>query len=1233
MRLEDLTCGARVTGIIGDAPVTVVAADWIGGNALRLTYRTDADHTGGSRLDDRILYRDHEPKLALARQGTAFDLTADGAAFKLATEALRIRMAGRFDPMLAVHTSELEPLPHQIQAVYGELIQRTPLRFLLADDPGAGKTIMAGLYIKELMLRGDLERCLIVAPGGLVEQWQDELGEKFGMHFELLTRQLAEAIPATADSSVFTKHNLLIARMDQLSRADDLKDQLDKTDWDLVVVDEAHRMSAHYFGNELKKTKRYQLGELLGRHARHFLLMTATPHAGREEDFQLFLALLDTDRFEGRYRDGVHAVSTDGLMRRMVKEDLKTFDGRPLFPERRAYTVAYELSDAEHDLYEAVTQYVREEMSRADRLKEQGDSKRGFTVGFALTVLQRRLASSPEAILQSLVRRHARLKKRRDEMRFGTASAIDNDLARRLSELLGRDVSDAADELDDVPGGEAEETESEVADAATAARTVAELDKELAILADLIEVARRVRHSGTDKKWTELRDLLTNNVLATKPSAAADADGTSVFPSPVGMLPGLGDCMPGKGAIPGQGVLPAAGPADPARKIIIFTEHRDTLEYLADRIRGLLGRHAAVVTIHGGVRREERRKITELFTQDVDTLVLVATDAAGEGLNLQRAHLMVNYDLPWNPNRIEQRFGRIHRIGQTEVCHLWNLVAADTREGMVFTRLLDKIAEQAKAYHGKVFDVLGEAFEGQPLKDLLIEAIRYGNDPKVRARLHQVIDATVGDGLPKLIAERAAHADIFAAADLEKWRARMDEVSRRRLQPHYISAFFREAFKELGGRLSERESGRYEIRHVPREIRDRDRQTGTAPAPVLEKYERVTFDKDLTRIEGKPKADLLAPCHPLLDAVTDLIIERHGTLLKQGTILADRHDPGIEPRLLVAVTHEITDGHHSARTITKKFGFAEISGAENAAEGNSGEGLPRALSAGEARYLDYEPLNDPERTAASPLTHVPWLSTGVDQVALDWAVTEGMPEELARTRDLVTTRVGQIRRLVKQRLTGEINYWDMRHMELLEAQSAGKSLKMKPETAYARARDLERRLEKRLAELNADEDLIARPPVISAAALIVPQGFLDKALGATIPGLFARHTTKTDQRAVAAVLAAERALGREPKEMPHNNPGYDIESRSLDGHLVFIEVKGRIEGADEFWVTKTEVLQGKNSGAGSRLALVSVSPLGASFDEVRYIVDPFRGVGFGSFAATGVLANWKTEWNRGGEPV
>ncbi len=785
-RLEDLTPGARVRGVLVNVPVTVIDVAWHGGNAVTLTYRDDTGH-----VDQMLLYRDREAALGVEKASRAYAFDGDPHLFRLAAEALRIRMAARFDPMLAVTTSDLEPLPHQIKAVYGELLPRTPLRFLLADDPGAGKTIMAGLYVKELMLRGDLARCLVVAPGSLVEQWQEELLDKFGLRFELLTRSLMDGL---LDESAFERYPLLIARMDQLSRSDDLREQLERADFDLVVVDEAHRMSAHYYGSEVQTTKRYDLGRLLGRVTRHLLLMTATPHAGNEADFQLFMALLDGDRFEGRYRDGVHSVDTEGLMRRMVKEDLLTFEGKPLFPERRADTLNYELSPAEQDLYDAVTEYVREQMNRAEQLTKEGEGRRGNTVGFALTVLQRRLASSPEAILRSLERRRRRLEARRTELQSpGTGS----ELERRLAQLLGRAERLDDDALDDLTGEELETAEDAVVDAASAARTLAELDKEIAILGDLVELATRVRLSGTDRKWTELRSLLLDE------QAMYDRDGSR-------------------------------------RKIIIFTEHKDTLNYLVDQVRALLGRDEAVVAIHGGVAREQRRAAQELFTQDKDTLFLVATDAAGEGLNLQRAHLMVNYDLPWNPNRIEQRFGRIHRIGQTEVCRLWNLVAGDTREGQVFERLLSKVEEQRRAYQGKVFDVLGEAFEGRPLRDILIEAIRYGDRPEVRARLDHVIDKEVSQGLDKLMQERALHLDALADSDVFELRRRMEEARARRLQPHYVRALFTEAFRQLGGRMSPREAGRWEITHVPSEVRDRDRQIGLA-APVLLRYERVCF--------------------------------------------------------------------------------------------------------------------------------------------------------------------------------------------------------------------------------------------------------------------------------------------------------------------------------------------------------------------------------------------------------
>src|SRR5690554_3028791 len=392
--LEELTPGTVVNGLLPNKPVTVINVQWHGFDVIEVTYKD-----GSGVLGNELIFRDREPELEIAKKSLPWSFSGDGALFKLVSEAYRIRLAYLFDPLLAVHTSLLEPLPHQITAVYGEMLNRQPLRFLLADDPGAGKTIMAGLLIKELLIRGDLSRCLICAPGNLVEQWQDELYQRFQLPFAIITRDQVER---SLTGNPFAELNLVIIRLDQISRNEELQAKLEQTDWDLIICDEAHKMSASYFGGEVKFTKRYRLGQLLSKITRHFLLLTATPHNGKEEDFQLFMALLDPDRFEGRFRDGIHRTDVAGLMRRMVKEDLLTFDGRYLFPERIAYTVNYELSPAEAELYKLVTDYVREEFNRAETLANEG---RKGTVGFALTILQRRLASSPEAIYQSLRRR------------------------------------------------------------------------------------------------------------------------------------------------------------------------------------------------------------------------------------------------------------------------------------------------------------------------------------------------------------------------------------------------------------------------------------------------------------------------------------------------------------------------------------------------------------------------------------------------------------------------------------------------------------------------------------------------------------------------------------------------------------------------------------------------------------------------------------------------------------
>jgi SNF2 family DNA or RNA helicase len=1167
-RLEDLTQGAAISGILPDEIVTVVSAQWIGSEIIDLTYK---DASG--RLSNELVYRDREPQLSVAEKGRPWSFDGDGGLLRLVSEAYRINLAYLFDPVLAVHTSMVDPLPHQITAVYEEMLPRQPLRYLLADDPGSGKTIMTGLLIKELLVRGDLHRCLIVCPGSLVEQWQDELSQRFGLDFDIITR---EKIESSRSGNPFVENNLVIGRLDHLSRNEDVQARLMQTDWDLIVCDEAHKMSASFFSGEIKETKRYKLGKMLAGLCRHFLLLSATPHNGKEEDFQLFMALLDGDRFEGKFRDGVHQTDTSDLMRRLIKEDLRKFDGRPLFPERLAYSVNYTLSNDEAALYAQVTEYVQEEMNRADRLAREGQGRRGNNVGFALTILQRRLASSPEAIYQSLQRRRNRLGKRLREEQFqkrglDVASALpeseryssgaylgQQDALRTIREddpgyLSDEDIED----LEDAPESEIERAEAEIADKATAARTIVELQAEIRSLERLENLALRVRQSGTDRKWEELSRLLQ--------------DREEMF-----------------------------DPNGHRRKLIIFTEHRDTINYLRDRIGSLLGRPEAVVVIHGGLGREERRKAQEEFTQNPDVQVLLATDAAGEGVNLQRAHLMVNYDLPWNPNRIEQRFGRIHRIGQTEVCHLWNLVAAGTREGEVFLRLFEKLEEERKALGGKVFDVLGKVFGDQPLRELLIEAIRYGNAPETRERLNQRIDAALDrKHIQELLEERALTRDTMDSSKIMEVKEEMERAEARRLQPHFIGAFFVEAFKLLGGTMREREPGRYEISHVPALIRSRDRQIGRGVS-VLSKYERIAFDKELVAIPGKPLAAFVCPGHGLLDAVIDITLEQHRGLLKRGAILVDPDDPGTDPRALVYLEHSVQDARidraGNRRVVSKRVEFVELTPQGTARE------------AGPAPYLDYRPIEPDERSAIEGDLQQEWLSGALEMKAIQYAAWKLVPDHLRDVRDRREELVQRIKVAVKERLTKEITYWDNRATQLKLQELAGRQPRLNSENAKRRRDDLAERLQRRMEELEQERQVSPQSPVVMGGALVVPIGLLNLRLGredGPEVAADAQARAEVERLAMEAVIEAERVLGREPKDVSARKIGYDIESKvAEDGRLVFIEVKGRKLGASTVTLTKQEILTGLNTPDNFVLALVEVD---GTAREPRYVRrPPFR---------------------------
>ena len=1147
--LEDIRPGLALIGLETGLVVSVMASVPIGTEAAQVIYKLP----DGS-IRERLITASDINTLAIATTERPWSFDGDGDAFKLAIEAKRIDFAFLFDPMMAVHTSNVEPLPHQITAVYESMLPRQPLRFVLADDPGAGKTIMAGLYIRELIMRADSRRILVVAPGSLVEQWRDELFEKFGLQFNVFSAALEAATPT---GNPFEDLDHLIVRLDQMARNEELQEKLLATSWDLVIFDEAHKLGAHYFGSELKKTGRFQLAEKLGARTRHLLLMSATPHNGKAEDFQLFLSLLDSDRFYGKFRgggDAAHKVDASDLMRRMVKEEMLRFDGTRLFPERKAYTANYKLSDLEAALYESVTSYVKTEMGKADALK----GPRKGSVGFALTALQRRLASSPEAIFQSLRRRKERLENRLQQEK----------LLSRGQQFAAQALETPPEDDDDLTAEEQEDLEEKLVDTATAAETIAELEAEILILADLVVQARGVVDSGMDRKWDELSQILQNNPYM------RDADGRQ-------------------------------------RKMILFTEHKDTLNYLERRIGGVLGTPDAITTIHGSVHRDERRKRQEMFRSDPEVRILLATDAAGEGVNLQNANLMVNYDLPWNPNRLEQRFGRIHRIGQQQVCHLWNLVAKETREGEVYHRLLTKLETINEAFNGRVFDILGEVFEERSLKDLLLDAIRYNDQPERHAdRLKSIDNALDAAHIKNLLERNALAQETMSADQLFKVKEKMETAEARRLQPYFVRSFFAKAFESLSGGMYPRESGRFEITHVPALIRERDRQISGRNrrelAPVLKRYERVCFTKEAVRPLDKPNiafAQMIHPGHPLMLAVSDIVLEQHSNLMRQGAILVDPTDDGTDASLLFLITHEIKSG--DSTVLSKRLQFIHV----------TPDG--KASFAGWAPHLDYEPLATCDRDLLAGLLQSDWIRADQEHRALALAANTLVPEHYAEVAGRRIAHVDKTLAAVHERLTKEIAYWSDRWMKLKEDQEAGKDVRLNLDNIQRTINDLNGRLENRKKELQSMRHVTNGTPVVIGGALVVPEGLLRKLRGEPAPDAATASFSadpearlRIEMLAMNAVRLAEEARGCRVVDVSAQKCGWDITSYApaADGKIPesrHIEVKGRIQGATTVTVTRNEIFHSWNQGSKYHLAIVLVGE-DDSIDGPHYISHPFK---------------------------
>jgi len=1160
LKIIDLKPGLSLTGLEPSIVSTLIAVVPISDTSVQVIYKMP---DGG--LKERLIGIADLDNIALATVERPWSFDGDGEAFKLAVEAKRIDLAFLFDPMMAVHTSNVEPLPHQITAVYESMLPRQPLRFVLADDPGAGKTIMAGLYIRELIMRADSRRILVVAPGSLVEQWRDELYEKFGLQFRVFTKDLESATPT---GNPFEDIDHLIVRLDQLSRDEvgegseekkpgPLQSKILDAGWDLVIFDEAHKLAGHFYGSKLTKTARFRFAERLGARTRHLLLMSATPHNGNEEDFQLFLSLLDSDRFYGKFReggDGAHKVDVSDLMRRMVKEEMLRFDGSRLFPPRKAYTANYKLSSIESALYEAVTSYVKTEMGKADALK----GPRKGSVGFALTALQRRLASSPEAIFQSLKRRKERLESRLREER----------LLSRGQQFAAQNLEAPPDDDDDLTAEEQEDLEEKLTDTATAAETIAELEAEILILADLVVQARGVVDSELDRKWDELSKILQND------PKMRDADGRQ-------------------------------------RKMIVFTEHKDTLNYLERKIGdGPLGNRAAITTIHGSVHRDERRKRQEMFRSDPEVRILLATDAAGEGVNLQNANLMVNYDLPWNPNRLEQRFGRIHRIGQQQTCHLWNLVAKETREGEVYHRLLTKLETINEAFNGRVFDILGEVFDERSLKDLLLDAIRFNDHPDRHAeRLKSIDNALDVTHIKDLLERNALAQETMSAERLFAVKEQMEIAEARRLQPFFVRSFFAKAFEGLNGAMYPREAGRFEITHVPARICERDRQiTGRNRrelAPVLKRYERVCFTKEAVRPLDRPNAafaQMIHPGHPLMLAVSDLVLEQHSNLMRQGAILVDPADDATDASLLFLITHEIKSGDSSV--LSKRLQFVRV----------TSEGI--ASFAGWAPHLDYEPLAAADRPLLADLLASDWIRADQEQRALALAATTLVPEHYSEVATRRIAHVDKTLAAVHERLTKEIAFWSDRWMRLKDDQQAGKDVRLNLDNIQRTINDLEGRLENRKKELQSMRHVTNGTPVVLGGALVVPNNLLRKLRGEPAPDTAAAFCADAAARsriellAMNAVRRAEEARGCRVVDVSAHKCGWDLTSYapSVDGKMPesrHIEVKGRIRGATTVTVTKNEIFESWNQGAKYHLAIVLVGE-DDSIDGPHFVPHPFK---------------------------
>ncbi len=785
---------------------------------LKIEYRNDILHligynTKSKGFIDKLLSKNDIDKITVISNSNFFNQEA-WKVF-LALEAIRFRYATLYDPLLAMNISKVDPLPHQIEAVYGYVLKNPRIRFMIADDPGAGKTIMAGLIIKELKLRQHIKRILIVVPGHLKDQWQRELKEKFDENFKIIDRSRFDSEYRT---NVWEEEYQMITSMDFAKREEILK-TLNTVSFDLVIVDEAHKMSAYRYSDSITKSDRYKLGEVLSLNSNHLLFLTATPHKGDPDNFLLLLDLLEKGFFANYNLLKQSIINKDNpLFLRRLKEDLVDFDGKPLFMPRYVQTITFDLgtsSPKEKELYNELSLYIEKQYSILTQ------SSKTRSVSFALILLQRRFASSTYALLKSLERRKKRLIEYLENIPQSREKSENIDL----------------EEFEDMPEEERWKKEFEW-ESLSAAQSEEDLKQEIQTIDSLIDKAKKIIDEESEIKLRKLKESL--NELFSK--------------------------------------IEGASP----KKLLIFTESRDTLEYLETKIKQW---GYKVNTIHGGMRQEDRINAESIFKNETD--ILIATEAAGEGINLQFCNLMINYDIPWNPNRLEQRMGRIHRYGQFREVFIHNLVAVDTREGKVLSKLFEKIEEIKIALGSdKVFDVIGQVIDAKKFIQAITDAALNARSveeilKEIEVKVSQEYLSRVLDQLGETLATR--YIDYTRIKDLAK------KARENRLIPEYTQSFFIKAFEKAEGKIrpDSKEPKMFKITHIPSSIRKiaEDVIFKKSYGTILREYPRVIFDKEL--LKKYPNAELICFGQPLFEAVLNWVEKEFSEKILNGAIFYD----------------------------------------------------------------------------------------------------------------------------------------------------------------------------------------------------------------------------------------------------------------------------------------------------------------------------------------------------------